>query len=540
MIDITPYSLLLPFLLYAETHYRFRYFLSYLKKPEPEILADAPHWIEPDKQLPLLLLCKDAHIYPCTLQQATARISHQGTTIKDLPLLDSPIALNTPYWWKVCALDAEIPSGWIDIDITFDIEIHGKRKFFKNDNYRTSSHAALRIYKGKEPLPHIGNFYLGDCHTHSTFTEDQVEFGAPLEASVQLCKSMGLSFFCVTDHSYDLDDKTDTYLENDPSLPKWKTMQETVDKLNSGESAFSIVRGEEVSSRNAQGENVHLALLGNKQYFPGSGDSAERWLQTRSEMSIREILLAKESDTIAVAAHPCDDVPLLQRLLLGRGEWSFVDLSNEQLTGIQFVNGELDAGFKKGYHAWVECLLRGQKVFVFGGNDAHGNFNRFRQIGIPFVKIHEADQQLFGRARTGVFLRAPLGEAELLNSMRRGNTLVTDGPLFNIRVNGADTISALGETFRAQTLQLECEALSSSDLGDFEEMRVYKGVIGSGHEEILYSLPPAPIKSAWKILLTVDIEQPMYIRAEAFTRATGAYDQRSHFVLTNPVWLHPA
>ena len=39
-------------LLYAETHYRFKYFFSFLKKNEPEILADIPHRLEPNAALP--------------------------------------------------------------------------------------------------------------------------------------------------------------------------------------------------------------------------------------------------------------------------------------------------------------------------------------------------------------------------------------------------------------------------------------------------------------------------------------------------------
>jgi len=52
----------LPLFLYAETHYRFPYFFSLLRKNEPEIIADAPHRIEPGSPLPILILIKDAHL----------------------------------------------------------------------------------------------------------------------------------------------------------------------------------------------------------------------------------------------------------------------------------------------------------------------------------------------------------------------------------------------------------------------------------------------------------------------------------------------
>ena len=54
----------LPVICYAEIHYRFKYFFSFLLKKEPEILFDAPHRIEPNSNLPILLFVKDAHLFP--------------------------------------------------------------------------------------------------------------------------------------------------------------------------------------------------------------------------------------------------------------------------------------------------------------------------------------------------------------------------------------------------------------------------------------------------------------------------------------------
>ncbi len=55
---------------YFEMHYRFRYlpFSRYFKR-EPEILADAPHRLEPGRKLPLTILVKDAHRFPITLHK---------------------------------------------------------------------------------------------------------------------------------------------------------------------------------------------------------------------------------------------------------------------------------------------------------------------------------------------------------------------------------------------------------------------------------------------------------------------------------------
>ncbi|MBC8399978.1 MAG: hypothetical protein H8E14_00665, partial [Candidatus Marinimicrobia bacterium] len=55
---------------YFEMHYRFRFFpFSRYFKREPEILADAPHSLEPGRKLPLTILIKDAHQFPITLHK---------------------------------------------------------------------------------------------------------------------------------------------------------------------------------------------------------------------------------------------------------------------------------------------------------------------------------------------------------------------------------------------------------------------------------------------------------------------------------------
>lgn len=240
-------------------------------------------------------------------------------------------------------------TGWIECDVEMTINVYNQNRIYHNDNYRTSSRRPLRIFVSKDPLPKFKQLHFGECHSHSSFTDDQVEFGAPIETSSLLCRPLGLSFQCVTDHSYDLDDSIDNYLLHDPKLPKWHTLQQKVHTLNNRRKDFIIVRGEEVSSRNSADQNIHLLLLGNRKYFYGSGDGAEQWFKTRSEHTIQDILNNMDSSSIAFAAHPREHVSILQRLLLHRGTWNEQDLTSKKLSGIQFINGKQTDGFWEGY-----------------------------------------------------------------------------------------------------------------------------------------------------------------------------------------------
>ncbi len=80
-----------PFILsYAETHYRFKYFFSLYKKSEPEIIADAPHRVDPDKPYPVMLLIKDADRYPIDLCSVKLTIYHNAGKVHSQTVTFSP------------------------------------------------------------------------------------------------------------------------------------------------------------------------------------------------------------------------------------------------------------------------------------------------------------------------------------------------------------------------------------------------------------------------------------------------------------------
>lgn len=530
---------LLPIVLYAETHYRFRYFFSFLRKREPEIIADAPHRIEPLSPLPILVIIKDAHQFPITLSSVTAVVRQHGRSVAEKELLDSPITINEKIWNRVFTLSLNGVSGWIDCDVVLTVRKGNKTKSYHNDNYRTSSHRPLRIFVSPSPLPRLKHLYFGECHSHSDFSDDQVEFGAPLNASADLCRALGLSFQCVTDHSYDLDDSPENFLRNDPRAPKWKKLKHDVELLNRASKGFILVCGEEVSCRNSENQNVHLLLLGNRSLVLGSGDGAERWLKTRSEYAITDVLRRLGSSTVAFAAHPRERVSLLQRILLGRGQWSSRDFDVVELTGIQILNGKLHDGFLDGYRMWIEELLDGKRLFALAGDDAHGNFNRFRQIGIPFLTIRESGDQLFGKMRTGLFLRS-LSEQGIIRALRRGSYILSDGPVVNLKVHRSRaTASSIGESYLARRCTLILEAHTSEEFGQLQLIKVFQGVIGEKSESIVFSeRPQASAHAIRKLKFTIDRE--CYIRAEAWTSPDQSCDRQSHFCLTNPIWLSPA
>ncbi|MEX0602644.1 MAG: hypothetical protein WD295_04835, partial [Bacteroidota bacterium] len=354
--------------------------------------------------------------------------------------------------------------------------------------------------------------------------------------AIDLCKTMGLQFFCATDHSYDLDDRVDNYLVHDPNLPKWKALQREVDTVNGRERNFCVIRGEEVSCRNADQRNIHLLLLGNREFIPGSGDGAERWLNTRSEHSLSEVLRFKAPDTAAFAAHPKDRVPFLQRVLIGRGEWSTADLAADGLTGIQFANGVRGRAFDHGYTEWVRLLLAGRRTTIAAGNDAHGNFNRFRQVSIPFIRTREMDAQKFGEMRTGVFAEGPSHEQGIVLALHQGRSIITDGPVCTLRLTGANGEEfAIGDVARGSMFQGLLEIFSSEDFGEIAQATIVHGVVGERKETVLHQ---ALGSQGFSLVLRFPFESAAngYVRATVRT-STMSFDGLSHFCMTNPIWV---
>ncbi len=523
----------LPIVLYAETHYRFKYFFSFLNKREPEIITDAPHRLDPHDSLPILFFVKDADRYPCELTEIAITLRDDFSSER-IVLFSGVFSLTDRFWWRIYRVPVIGFHGFLESDVEFTIRRNGKFKKYHNDNYRTSSHKPLCTYISDKKLPQFDNLFLGEIHSHSNYTSDQVEYGSPLGASIELGKAMGLSFFCVTDHSYDLDDSLDNYLEFDGTFPKWKALDDEVKHLNEQTGEFIIIKGEEVSCRNRLGQNVHFLLLNNERFLQGSGDSAERWLKTRSEHSISDVLDIKEAESVSIAAHPFEPISMLQRLLLRRGRWGKNDFEDDRLEGIQFINGALTHGFHEGYTFWKEQLLSGKKMFLCAGNDAHGNFNRFRQIGIPFFLIREHGDQLFGKMRTGIYT-TEFTQKAILTALKNGHSIATDGPAANLTKENSET-SIIGFSFPGEMKNFSLTAVSTSEYGRLKNITILAGAIGNDFEKVIFSTNSAN-EYSFKKNFEFSADRSSYIRAEVWTDSLDSCDKKSHFCLTNPFWV---
>ncbi|MBI4531247.1 MAG: CehA/McbA family metallohydrolase [Candidatus Latescibacteria bacterium] len=300
--------------------------------------------------------------------------------------------------------------------------------------------------------------------------------------------------------------------------------------MNGEEPGFIVLSGEEVSC-GSNGRNVHLLAYGISDYIPGAGDSAKRGLQTDPDLTVEEVLhRVRNHGGVAYASHPLEPSPFFQRLILRRGVWTVHDLEREDLTGWLFWNGELSPGFLKGAALWRETLLKGKRVCLAAGNDAHGNFNRFRQVRIPFIALIESDKQLFGDVKTCLYSERPLTTSSVLDALRGGHSIITDGPFLTCEVIIDGRVSGVGGTVSGHRGIVRVHGKTTGEFGRFQEITVYRGDLTTQHETVDLRIHDKGY--VWEETIAFIVHHPTYFRAEGRT-VTGKR------CLSNPIWVNP-
>ncbi len=526
--------------LYPEIHYTFDLFFSRLGHATPEILADAPHRLEPGKTIPLLCLVKHADRFPVILKSIKTQVRYEDGTSDHVHLWDTVTGIRQHVWDKVFQLETRKGyCGDVYLETSFEIVKDGVARSILNHNYRGTSRSPLKIHIAEQPLPVARDWYYGEAHCHSILTDDQVEFGAPLEATVRMAEAIGLSWMAVTDHSYDLDDIYGNTLYNDSNIFKWNILQNQIEAINRSGSCHILV-GEEVSCGNLKRKNVHVLAYGIRNLIPGSGDGAEPFFRTRPELTIKQVLARiKEDDGVAIAAHPAERFTWGERFLLRRGYWSKDDCQNPDLHGYQFWNGLQNRAFREGYKEWVEMLLNGQRISMIGGDDSHGDFNYFRQIRIPLLTLTRSQDRAFGQIRTCLYCPGGPDKANILDALRQGNVIVTSGPFTAGSVsNEQGETASIGEQISGKRLSASIDVLSTAEFGDIEEIVVYEANLKSHVELARKFSSQTDFPKAQRLDLKdirVQSEAPGYVRWEARSQK-GAM---AYHAYANPIWLGP-
>ncbi len=521
--------ILFPFILYSEMHHRFKFAGSRYFKDEPEIIADIPFRTNSNQKIPILLLVKDSDQYPIHLVKVTFEIKN---------ILSHTIDFNEDiksHWWYKTINIENVEEGFHEIDVVFYYQVNGVNKKCTNHNLNINNSLPLHLNITSKPYPRIKNLIYGDLHYHTNITEDMVEFGAPIESTHSTLKALELDFVCNTDHSYDCDDKIGSWAETDPHLTKWKDSRELISRINDKDRFVNfILPSEELSLHNKDGYIIHALILNNDRFLPGQGDGAEIPFNFACEYSTENVGLALSEKALCIAAHPSCPVPLMHKFFFKRGKWEFDDLTQNHVSGMQIFNGELDEGFYLGIKQWIKLLLNGFKKYIYAGNDAHGNFNKFRQIRLPMISINEKDAQILGEHRSGIILTEKFENKidDTIFSLKNGHCFVTNGPLLILNyIEDCGTIKLMGESTNCNKGVLKLTFKTDISLSENGEIKIIHGIVNS-QESVVETINID--KEEMGLNLDIKVKRDSYYRCEYW----GKSYRGKRVAMTNPIWIN--
>lgn len=416
----------------------------------------------------------------------------------------------------------------------------------------------LRVKLNAPPLPQIPNWYRGDIHYHSGYTDNPAERGYPLDVTKQAAIQAGMQWLLLTDHSTDL------------SPDRYKEALEDVKKLR--DEKLMLIRGEEVtvaSGKDAVLTTVHMVAAPSPddpdKGFPEinsadnnvivTGDGSVSYPATPLKDALARIAAA---GGFAYAAHPFDPIsPVmrggswdlvadflapggkqLQAGLVGLEPWNRATLAtaddlrdpfcvrqHEEASACfqpdkeanQYIR--LEQGIKGG---WQPLLQRGLgtqgdgtdsplfKTFLAAGSDAHGDLNYEASmdvtdfLGKPSRSINGyAEDNALGRISTVVYAPAGLGPRgeNVLRALREGRTVGSNGPIliagFDRNANGSlddPDDVGIGQEISCPLKSLPALQLRWASSEEFGPLRSIELIVGTSTGE----LPPVevPVPSA--------------------------------------------
>ena len=421
---------------YAETHFKFKLPWSLLYKPWPEIIFDAPFQFVPGVEPTLWIVIRDADRFPTKLKTVEIRLKPTvdnalgnavGSALENAPgntqqpnfsiCKDLNIEVHEQMQFIPIAL-GKIPAGTYEAHCKLTVERNGKTQTFERWNLPRLKPVALRFKVLNEAPPIAPGYAAGEMHCHTHYSADHVEYGATPEVLQQAARAVGLNFVSCTDHAYDFAFTQEDYTKEASSpVPRFQKLREEIAALptkdETGKDLPLLLSGEEVSAGNAKGENVHMTVFAPEGYLPGLGDCGRYWLENKPTRSIKQILNMTEAHCFA--AHPFQQMGLLEKFVFRRGYWAPEDLNitkksadnstsktakTHAIRGIQFWNGIRDEGFKLGREFWINELGKGNYLLPIGGNDAHGDLNGMTAINLPLISLKHTRAHTFGKVRT--------------------------------------------------------------------------------------------------------------------------------------------
>jgi len=480
------------------------------------------------------------------------------------------------------------------------------------------------------PMPKLSNWYLADCHTHSWNTDDEFEYGGVTPFMAKAAKKIGLDCVIFTDHSNDcgwVQDHNDGW----GSGTNWNHCGWEINQYQN----VLLIRGEEISAMKIRGGGKWVPYppfyfpprhnTDNERHFLGFGisDYVRGWHPLvlgypGLKYDVNEVISggpppgygSNPSNNIRAQsgfvyyAHPGDyyqdfgdsatiDSALLHTVFRGLQIFN-CRKTHKSGSGLEWHPwGEFPYGqtWQEAYVDWFEIyvpIMRiwdrymsqhlnnfRKKVLVLGGSDAHGDFN-YAIAKTPTVGADwYAEATALGAWRTAVYCPGGLTRDNILNGLKNGRTVVTDGPvmIFGIDMNndggiydavdmmigdgdnnedgvidhkarlfGACKDSGTTTVNPTSYINFMFEWQSNNLFGPVDSIVLYQGTSTTGdHPDQLCKLIPSNGQQGtmnYKYYWILEAEDSVnsYFRAIAYSQSGSGVGQQ-YRCFTNPIWI---
>ncbi len=390
----------------------------------------------------------------------------------------------------------------------------------------------------------LAPWYPGSLHQHTGFSTEtgydgqplggdgcslfiegepwNVEWGRTVMELSGNAISQDLSWLGFSDHSYCIDSNEFNIVKTDCT---------TVDNNGFGYPGFTCLMGEELSVSDAVNDNeylintlstcenqllgeAHIGGYGINTYITQSPAEVHCPNSPTGQEGINEI--TNTQGGISILNHP-------QPTAGSDYSWSgWLDFDSvfamNGYTGIEIFNGQWDDNDQNSLEAWITILLRGDKVYGYGGTDEHEDVSRDND--------------------NWVYLTSSPTQANVKSALQNGKVTVSN--------NGVTWVEARGEKQNSWTLQggtiTICNGEDVTVRASYQDvptactLKVYKGRIGQPAEEPTLWTWGSPISGTSTSPLIVGIDNS--VTQKAYYRAECISSNENKRTYTNPVWVN--
>lgn len=322
----------------------------------------------------------------------------------------------------VLELDADLKTGdVIDAKVEVELQVDGATV--------TEGESLAVAYESA--LPSLAGWHVGDGHMHSSYSD-----GAdPIWAMAQSAQLKGLSWVAITDHDYDL-----ALPDLEHPVDAWDLEKAECEGAEASV-GIPVILGEELGVSHSP---VTLNYAGH--YLAYGLDSFYLWSGPGFNLRSSQAMIddVNERGGFGFIAHPYDSKG---------SKWGWKDWSVTGYTGLEVMSGGRVPPRGTSTQWDANAGLGGMSVGM-GGSDAH-----------DFTHV--------GSSRTYCLVDGPLTGESILQSLRSGRTVSSNGPLVTFQIGD----SGIGDTVVAspgQSVTLDFSWASTAEFGNVTDIWVQR------------------------------------------------------------------